>query len=394
MKILISGGGIAGLATALFLTRGGHDVHVVERAPSFQKKGYALSLKSFGVKLMAELGLEAELRRHSLSYDKLCFYHSDGRPIQTLSAELVEAATHGQIFTYRSELHAVLHEAARAASVPARYGVHIDGISQDARAARVVLSDGVAEDFDLVIVSEGMRSTTRALLWGAEGPKPFGVMYAAATVALEHGLDTHAVHGYLHEGHNVAFLPVGPNQLLMQLYWRESAPASAYDSARPDAQNVRQVLAEAFKSFGPGVRSLLSAIPADGDVFCDAVSRIMLPSLYRGRVVLLGDSGYCPTFLSGMGASLGLLGAKVLSRSLSKNVVDVEAALRHYDERMRPVVDHFQATAITNAENALPSTHLREVLTGWVMHLLPPSLIARQFGKQFAIEQELLAGLV
>ena len=111
-------------------------------------------------------------------------------------------------------------------------------------------------------------------------------------------------------------------------------------------------------------------------------------------MVLLGDAGYCPTFLSGMGASLGLLGAKVLSQSLPMDGADLEPGLQRYDERMRPVVQHFQATAAANVDNALPSTHLREVLLGWAMHLLPPSLMARQFGKQFAIEEKLLHGIV
>ena len=160
------------------------------------------------------------------------------------------------------------------------------------------------------------------------------------------------------------------------------------------AWGLRASMVEAFQSFGPGVRRLLDTIAPDGDVFCDAVSMIVLPSLVRGRVVLLGDAGYCPTFLSGMGASLGLLGAKLLSMSLPAEGVEVEAGLRRYDDTLRPVIQHFQTTAVANADNALPSTHLKEVLLGWALHLLPPSLLARQFGKQFAIEENLLRGIV
>jgi 2-polyprenyl-6-methoxyphenol hydroxylase-like FAD-dependent oxidoreductase len=388
MKILISGGGIAGLAAALFLARHGHEVRVIDRAPSFQKRGYALSLKSFGVKLMSELGLEGELRRHALVYDKLCFYHADGRFIQSLSAEMVDKATHGQIFTYRSELHGVLHDAVLAALATPRYGVHIEALSQDARGAKVTLSDGAVEEHDLVVVAEGMRSTTRGLLWGAEGQKAIGVRYAAATVDVVHELDPHGVHGYVGEGRNAAFLPVDAGRLLMQCYWRSPG------GDRPDPRAARASMVEAFQSFGPGVRRLLDTIAPDGDVFCDAVSMIVLPSLVRGRVVLLGDAGYCPTFLSGMGASLGLLGAKLLSMSLPAEGVEVEAGLRRYDDTLRPVIQHFQTTAVANADNALPSTHLKEVLLGWALHLLPPSLLARQFGKQFAIEENLLRGIV
>jgi 2-polyprenyl-6-methoxyphenol hydroxylase-like FAD-dependent oxidoreductase len=121
---------------------------------------------------------------------------------------------------------------------------------------------------------------------------------------------------------------------------------------------------------------------------------IVLPSRVRGRVVLLGDAGYCPTFLSGMGASLGLLGAKLLSLCLPVQGGDVAAGLKRYDDTLRPVVEHFQANAVANVGNALPTTHLQAVVRAWAMHLLPASLLARHFGKQFDVEEKLLRGIV
>jgi|HubBroStandDraft_2_1064218.scaffolds.fasta_scaffold104875_2 2-polyprenyl-6-methoxyphenol hydroxylase-like FAD-dependent oxidoreductase len=388
MNVLISGGGIAGLAAALFLGRQGHHVRVIDRAPSFRKAGYAISLKGFGIQLMADLGLRDALRRHALSYDRLCLYDSDARPLQVLSDELVEKITHGQVFTYRSELHAVLHEAACSALPPMGFGVHVTALDGDERGTRVTLSDGTVEDFDLVVVAEGMRSTTRNLLWGSEGQRPLDVVYAAATIDVAHGLDPRGAHGYFGESHNAAFLPIDDRRLLVQCYWR------ARLDERPSSAAARTMLVETFRGFGPGVRRFLEAIAPDGDVFCDAVSMIVLPSRVRERVVLLGDAGYCPTFLSGMGASLGLLGAKLLSLCLPLQGGDVAAGLKRYDDTLRPVVEHFQANALANVDNALPTTHLKAVVRAWAMHLLPASLLARHFGKQFDVEEKLLHGIV
>jgi 2-polyprenyl-6-methoxyphenol hydroxylase-like FAD-dependent oxidoreductase len=386
MKILISGGGIAGSSAALFLARSGHEIKIVDRAPSFQKRGYALSLKSFGIELMAELGLEEELRRHAFSYDTIRFSRADGHTIQSLDARVLDRATHGQIFVYRSELHATLYAAATRAVGEPRFGVSIASVSGDAP-VHVTTTDGKTEDYDLVLVSEGMRSTTRALLFGNEGVKSFGVMYAAATIDVAHDLDVKSIHGYFSQGHNVAFLPVDARRLLVQCYWR------APETERPDPGSAKEKLVDSFRGFSPDVVRLLEAIPSGGDVFCDAVSQVVLPSLHRGRIVFLGDAGHCPTFLSGMGASLGLLGAKVLARALAEAATP-ELALARLDDAMLPVVHHFQATASKNAEGALPSSHFREVLLGWVLHFMPPSLMAAQFGKQFAVEEKLLRGLV
>jgi 2-polyprenyl-6-methoxyphenol hydroxylase-like FAD-dependent oxidoreductase len=393
MKILVSGGGIAGSAAALFLTRAGHEVRVIDRAPAFQKRGYAITLKGFGLKLMTELGLASELERCSLHLNELRLYGQDAHLLQAYPPEITERITHGQTLVYRSELHGLLDHAARRASVPARFGVHVEALEQDERGVRARLSDGTVEHADLLVVSEGVRSTTRPLVWGAgapdEGVRPFDVVYAAATVRVDHGLDPRAIHGYVGEGRNVAFMPVGAHDLLIQCYWR-----MAVDTGAP---SPRERLVGTFRSFAPSIRGLLDAIPPDGDVFCDSIAMITLPSLHRGRVVLLGDAGYCPTFLSGMGASLGLLGAKVLSVALGAegaDRADLEQGLRRYGETMRPIVDHFQANALQNVGNALPTGHLKSVLQGWLLQLVPPSLFARHFRHQFDVEQGLLDGVV
>jgi 2-polyprenyl-6-methoxyphenol hydroxylase-like FAD-dependent oxidoreductase len=307
-----------------------------------------------------------------------------------LTEDVVTQVTDGQVFLRRSELHAVLHEASSAIA-PTRFGAHVARVSEDASGAVATLSDGTIERCDLLVLAEGMRSSTRALLWGTEGPVPLGVVYAAASVEAEHGLDERAVHGYFGEGHNVAFVPEGAKRLLIQAYWRDTGVD------RPDPANARAAVLAAFQSFGPKVRGLLEKIPVGGDVFCDAVSRIVLPSRVRGRVVLLGDAGYCPTFLSGMGASLGLLGAKVLSLRLPlapSSRSEVDAALQQYDRAMAPIVAHFQETALANVGTALPSTHLKALLLGWAMHLAPMPLLTRHLRKRFEVEDRLLAGIV
>jgi 2-polyprenyl-6-methoxyphenol hydroxylase-like FAD-dependent oxidoreductase len=78
MKILISGGGIAGLTVANFLYRNGHQPIVVERAREFSNSGFVLSLKSFGVGTMNELGLEKKLRAVATKSNFSNFYKRDG----------------------------------------------------------------------------------------------------------------------------------------------------------------------------------------------------------------------------------------------------------------------------------------------------------------------------
>jgi 2-polyprenyl-6-methoxyphenol hydroxylase-like FAD-dependent oxidoreductase len=48
------------------------------------------------------------------------------------------------------------------------------------------------------------------------------------------------------------------------------------------------------------------------DFYFDSLSLVQMDSWSKGRVVLVGDAGYCATPLSGQGTSLALVGAYVL----------------------------------------------------------------------------------
>jgi hypothetical protein len=95
-----------------------------------------------------------------------------------------------------------------------------------------------------------------------------------------------------------------------------------------------------------------------------------------------------------MGASLGLLGAKVLSVTLPRDGAGIEPSLEQYGATMRPLVEHFQANALQNVGHALSTGHLTNVVRDWALHLLPPSLFAHHFRSQFDVEEKLLHGIV
>lgn len=63
-----------------------------------------------------------------------------------------------------------------------------------------------------------------------------------------------------------------------------------------------------------------------------------MTSWYRGRVVLVGDSAWCPTLYSGMGATSGLAGANLLGQALQKYPDDSDYALNQWEQILRPKI--------------------------------------------------------
>jgi 2-polyprenyl-6-methoxyphenol hydroxylase-like FAD-dependent oxidoreductase len=108
-NILISGGGIAGLTAAKLLSAQGHKVTVIDKASSFTKAGFLISLKSFGVRIMEELGLTAELQAASSPSEFVSFLEKDEQLIQRISYEKMNENIERSVLISRGGLHNVLY---------------------------------------------------------------------------------------------------------------------------------------------------------------------------------------------------------------------------------------------------------------------------------------------
>ena len=80
-----------------------------------------------------------------------------------------------------------------------------------------------------------------------------------------------------------------------------------------------------------------------------------MPRWSSGRVVLVGDAAHAPSFLSGQGTSLALVGAYVLAGELATHTDPVEA-FTSYERITRPFVEANQALAGSGGSFLLPRT--------------------------------------
>ena len=76
--------------------------------------------------------------------------------------------------------------------------------------------------------------------------------------------------------------------------------------------------------------------------YCQEVVQVRKNTLYRGRVVLLGDAAYCPSPWSGMGTSSAPVGAYVLAGEINQHTDDLSLAFLNYDKVLQPYVQECQ----------------------------------------------------
>lgn len=83
------------------------------------------------------------------------------------------------------------------------------------------------------------------------------------------------------------------------------------------------------------------------------MGQVRLHRWSSGLVVLLGDAGYCPTPLTGLGTSLALVGAYILAGELADaeggttatEQRAIQEAFDRYQSRMRPYVQQGPTTS-------------------------------------------------
>jgi len=351
-NILISGGGIAGLTAAKLLSAQGHHITVIDRASSFTRAGFLISLKSFGVKIMDELGLTAKLLQESSPSEYVTFMEANDEVIQQISYEEMNRNTERSVLISRGNLHYVLFENIKD-EVTILLNTTISRLVQNGDTTSVTLSDGKEITADLVIVSEGLRSSTREQYFKDCKVEDFNTLYMGGKLKFPHHYTVGSFKIYIDVNKMLSIYPIAPDEIAIQCYIHYEGELSKV------RQNATELLESSFKGYSKEVQDLLNRFVADGIMFVDKMGMINAPDLVNGHLVLLGDAGYCPTALSGMGASLSIYGAKALAHFIGKTPGDLTSACKSYNTLIQPIIQKFQGNAKKNAADFIPGNEER-----------------------------------
>lgn len=377
-KVIISGGGIAGLTAAKLLVDSGYDVTVIDQAAVFNEAGFLLSLKSFGMGIMKELGLEAAIREASSPSKFMKFVSTTGDTIRELSYERLNSDIDGSLLITRGGLHRVLYESIQA-RIDIQFRTTVSEVVQQQDQVAVTFSTGETVYADLLVIAEGLRSGTRNMCFTESSLVDFQVSYMGGRLKGRHRYKVGHFNTFIDRGRMLSIYPIHDEELAIQCYIQQRAQANK----RP--VDPKQLLQETFNDYPPDVQRIVAGFIEEGQVFADQMGMVISPTLANNRVVLLGDAGYCPTALSGMGASLSIYGAKALHHFLQQTPDNLPAALQSFSHWVLPIARSFQDNARKNSTSFLPKNNGRLALFKLLFGYAPLSFLYKKMADQLVL---------
>jgi 2-polyprenyl-6-methoxyphenol hydroxylase-like FAD-dependent oxidoreductase len=354
MQVLIVGGGIGGLATALSLHAAGIGCTVFEQVRELRELGVGINTLPHAIKELAALGLLPALDRAGIRTRELIYANRFGQVVWRELRGTDAGFDTPQFSIHRGKLHGVLLAAVRERLGPdaVHSGCRLLSFADrgDRVEARFEPRDGgpafVAAG-DALVGADGIHSTVRGACYPAEGaPVWNGTM-------LWRGAADWPVHG---DGRTMViaggmaakfvFYPIHADPATTDrrlTNWAVMAkiadPAGAppprrEDWNRPgDWDDIEPFMRDRFRL---DFVDPLALIRASGTFYeyplCD---REPLPRWSFGRATLLGDAAHPMYPVGSNGASQAVLDARALARHLTSDVA-VPDALAAYEAERRP----------------------------------------------------------
>ena len=352
--VLISGASIAGPALAYWLHRYGFDVTVVEKANAPRGGGYPIDIRGTALGVVERMSVQPQLRAAHIDSRKITFLNADGSTIASLRPDAIIGGVEGRdLEVRRGDLTEVLYGTVRD-DVEFVFNDSIATLDDREQGVEVTFHSGARRTFDIVIGADGLHSNTRHLVFGPEEQfhHYIGYCFAGFTMKNDFGLSHEGV-VWNTPGRGAALYAVGDGDELHG-FLNFARPTPPFDAFRdPEAQ--RDLVASVFADDGWEIPRMVADMRTADDLFFDVVSQIHLPQWSTGRVALVGDAAYAPSFLTGQGTSMALVGAYMLAGELATHP-DHTAAFAAYEHDMRDFVRMNQSLVTAGNANLCPST--------------------------------------
>jgi 5-methylphenazine-1-carboxylate 1-monooxygenase len=352
MKVIIAGGGIGGLTTALMLHARGIDCEVFEQASEVRELGVGINTLPHAIKELAGLGLLERLDAVAIRTYELFYTNRFGQEIWREPRGLDAGYDVPQFSIHRGRLQSVIYQAVRARLGESRIhtGHRLGAFTQNEAGVTAYFFDrGGAHRAtargDVLVGADGIHSAVREALYPNEGPARWnGAMLWRGAIEWPRFLTGRSMIVAGGMAAKLVVYPIAEGSRDDRRLTNWAVVAKISDGATPPPRKEdwsgpgrMEDLAPHIHRFELGhvdARRLIEATPEFWEYpMCD---RDPLPRWSHGRVTLLGDAAHPMYPVGSNGASQAILDARALADRLVDAEHPVHALWAYEQERLPP----------------------------------------------------------
>lgn len=355
---------MGGLAVAAGLARRGVDVQVFEQASQFARVGAGIQVSSNTMNVLHGLGLDKRISDRAFHPEK---YESRDWDTGEITNHVVLGQSHearfGQphVVMHRGDLHSGLLSAVPAERI--HHGKKFLDLTQKNGKVDFTFEDGSSESADLLIACDGVHSRVRELVLQVVDANFSGYISQRAVYptsllpadVMERLKVNPFTKWWGPDRHVVSYFVTSARD---EIYFATSYQSKTWESESWSAIGDLGEMRDLFVGFHPDIKTVIDRCPL---VYKLAVfEREPMNRWIEGRVAVLGDAAHPMTPYMAQGGAMALEDAAVLTRCLTGLDLDVEDALKVY-----------QDTRIARASKAQKISHGNTWLrraedSGWV----------------------------
>jgi salicylate hydroxylase len=347
MRIAIVGGGLGGLAAALFLRKAGLEATVYEQSPQLRDVGAGIVVAPNMVRPLARLGLAHKLEEFSVRLDAAWEFRNwkDGRvlSVQPMGEECARLYGAHCYVAHRADLLALLRGALPRQTL--RLDHRLVAIDQDASEAKLNFVSKAGNQTtvtaDVVIGADGIHSAVRPLVAPEVEARFSGLCAFRCLVPAENAPEV-ALRPvqtlWLGPGRHFVHYPISGGRLVNVV---AIVPAGDWRDESWMADGEIADLVREFEGWDERVHQLI--VSASSTKRWAMYDRAPLEHWTTGRIALLGDAAHAMLPFFAQGAAQAIEDAVVLAECLQGADRDsVWQALLQYETIRRPRASEVQ----------------------------------------------------
>lgn len=340
MKVVILGGGIAGLCMGIYLQQKDIEVSVNERQVYSAVGGHAFLMHHEGVGILHEVAEGTECLIPGRLVDSFVFKQPDGLVITEQELEDWHCFKRTELLTCLTRLFPEEHLSNE------RVFSHF--IYEDQKIVAAAFKNGTIEYGDLFIGADGANSATRRAIFGEVEFLPgrvkelVGIAHHPVLATSLQGKFTKYQYG--NKGLSFGVIPTSETEIVWFMQYDPNLADVPHDAESREEENypeqLRKLCTDLLKDFPEEVQAVLAVNDFTTSYIWNTRDFDLLPSFHHENVVLIGDAAHVALPFTSAGTTNAMMDAKVLSSCLA-TYPDYELAFKeYYSIRSASIAEH------------------------------------------------------